>query len=158
MLVTRIRIITIGKDKDSWVTEGLAHYEKLLSRWAKIEWVLLPHPKQVSSDTPEATKQAEAIKLSDAIDDSKFIALTIDGKTYDSHGFSKQLSKWQEQFSGKITFVIGGAYGLDESLIKRASAQLSLSPLTYSHQLTRLILLEQLFRGFSISHNTDYHK
>jgi 23S rRNA (pseudouridine1915-N3)-methyltransferase len=158
MLVTRIHIITIGKDKDSWVTEGLAHYEKLLSRWAKIEWGILSSPKQISSDTPLAVKQAEAARFADAIDDSKFIALTIEGKTYDSHAFSKQLSKWQELFGGKITFVIGGAYGLDESLIKRASAQLSLSPLTYSHQLTRLVLLEQLFRGFSISHNTDYHK
>ncbi len=156
--MTRIRIITIGKDKDSWVTDGLAHYEKLLSRWAKIDWMLLPHPKQLSSDTPDAVKQAEGGRLLDAIGDSKFIALTITGNEYDSLAFSKQLSKWQEQFGGKLTFVIGGAYGLDATLIKKASAFLSLSPLTFSHQLTRLVLLEQLFRGFSILNNTDYHK
>lgn len=156
--MTRIRIITIGKDKDSWVTEGLAHYEKLISRWAKIDWGILPHPKQLSADTPEAVKSAEAVKLAEAIGDAKFIALTIQGKEYDSIAFSRQLIIWQEQYAGRLTFVIGGAYGLDASIVKRTTLHLSLSSLTFSHQLTRLILLEQLFRGFSIANNTGYHK
>lgn len=86
------------------------------------------------------------------------VALSDSGKKADSHEFARLLEQWQTRSNGTITFLIGGPFGLDESLLSRADVALSLSPLTFSHQLVRLVLLEQLYRAFSILSGSPYHK
>ena len=154
----KIKIIAIGKDKDKWVTEGQKHFEKLLSRYAKIESIHIPSPKLSPSLTPLEIKKKESELFSKQIGKFKYIALVDNGIYFNSIAFSKQLEKLITTSSGQLIFIIGGAYGIDEKLLSQASYKLSLSPLTFSHQLVRLVLFEQLFRAFSISNNTDYHK
>ena len=86
------------------------------------------------------------------------VALSDSGKSCNSVSFSRLLERWQTTSGGTVTFLIGGPFGLDTSLLESADLILSLSPLTFSHQLVRLVLFEQLYRGFTILHNTSYHK
>jgi 23S rRNA (pseudouridine1915-N3)-methyltransferase len=156
--VLTIRVIAVGKDKDAWVSDGCAHYEKLLSRWAQVHWQFVKPGAISASFSPDQIKAREADDLVRALRGRAYIALTDGGKKLDSLAFSRQLQKWLTSSGGELTFVIGGAYGLDSQLEQKAQIALSLSPLTFSHQLVRLVLLEQLYRGFSILHNTEYHK
>ena len=103
-------------------------------------------------------KSKEADRLIPAIGSHFLIALHDRGKSFDSLTFARQLEQLQIVSNGTLAFVIGGAFGLHERILTKAKVQLSLSPLTFSHQLTRLTLLEQLYRGFSILKGTSYHK
>ncbi len=155
--MVKITIVAVGKDKDRWVSDGVAHYTKLLSRWASVR-ILTPVVKTAASLSPVEVKRLEADALRPHLDDGICIALADTGKTYDSAVFAKTVERYSITGGGRVTFLIGGAYGLDESILSGATEVLSLSPLTFSHQLVRLVLLEQLYRGFSILHGTDYHK
>ncbi len=154
----KINIIAIGKDKNSWVREGSAHYERLLSRFAVINWHICPALKKTASLTPSQVRKQEAESLQRVLQKGIIIALSDSGTKKDSSQFAKMLEKIQIHSKGQIQFVIGGAYGLDTTILNSADSIISLSPLTFSHQLVRLVLLEQLYRGFSILHGTDYHK
>ena len=153
----KITIAAIGKDKDRWVTDGIAHYAKLLSRWASLTFDTLS-PKTPSSLSPAEIKRIEADAFRKHVDSGYCVALSDSGESFDSMEFSSWIEKVQIESGGQVTFLIGGPYGLDEAIFKKAPRVISLSPLTFSHQLVRLVLLEQLYRGFSIIHGTDYHK
>lgn len=154
----KIRLVTIGEDKDRWVTEGVNHFTKLLSKYASLELVPLPSPKTSSSLSPDEIKRQEALLLKEKLGRGMVIALSDSGNGYNSREIAKQLERWQVSSGGVVTFVIGGPCGLDSQITDAAHLVLSLSPLTFSHQLVRLVLLEQLYRGFTILHNTGYHK
>ena len=154
----RIRIIAVGKDKDRWVSDGCAHYEKLLSRYASVKWVVIPAARAAASLTPDEIRKQEAVRLLKECGKGFCIALTDKGTGMDSPTLAHQLEKWQTQCRGILSFVIGGAHGLDQAVVKQSQLTLSLSPLTFSHQIVRTVLLEQLFRAFSILGGTDYHK
>ena len=154
----KIQVVAIGKDKDQWVTDGVAHYTKLLSRYCRLTSLAVPSPKQSKSLSPVETRRLEAERLRPYLARDTSIALTDRGKQFASPAFAKLLSKLQATSGGRATILIGGPYGLDESILDEADYRVSLSPLTFSHQLVRLVLLEQLYRGFSILNNTDYHK
>jgi 23S rRNA (pseudouridine1915-N3)-methyltransferase len=154
----KIRIFVVGKHKDRWVEEGCAHFEKLLSRFAKIEWEILVSPKESSSLSPAEIRKREARLLEKECQRGLCIALTDKGVQKDTPAFAKMLETMQITSGGIVKFIIGGVYGLDDSILDKADHVLSLSPLTFSHQLVRLVLLEQLYRAFSILHGTDYHK
>ncbi len=154
----KIRILAIGEDKDRWVTEGIAHFTKLLSKYASVEFVPLPSSKSSSSISPDEIKKQEAALFRERLAKGMTIALADSGKSFDSVAYAKQLERWQVSSGGTVTFLIGGPFGLETDLIKTCDLALSLSPLTFSHQLVRLVLLEQLYRGYTILNNTSYHK
>ena len=154
----KVRIIAVGKDKDPWVSEGCAHFEKMLARYSNCSWTILPAEKAAKGLTPSEIKKREAVRISAELKKGFHIALVDSGKTLDSFEFARKLETWQGHSGGIVSFVIGGAYGLDASIVDRSDFQLSLSLMTLSHQVVRLVLLEQLYRGFSILNNTDYHK
>lgn len=154
----RIRLIAVGKNKDTWVSDGCAHFEKLVSRWADCSWTILPSEKGAKNLTPAEIKKREAVRISKELKKGLTVALADSGLRLDSGEFAKQLEVWQGSSGGVISFIIGGAFGLDASILNGADHVLSLSPMTFSHQVVRLVLLEQLYRGFSILNNTDYHK
>ena len=156
--MVRIRVIAIGKDKDLWVSQACSHFSKLISRYARIEWVLLPSPKLSASLSPGEIKKTESALLKKESDKGVTIALTGTGQPFDSESFAQLLQQLQSQGGSTLNFLIGGPYGLDESLLAEAARVISLSPLTFSHQLVRVVLAEQLYRGFSILHGSDYHK
>ena len=154
----KIRLLAIGDDKDRWVTEAVMHYIKLISKYASVEINFLPSPKASSSLSPDEIKRQEATVFKECLSRGLTVALSDSGRSFDSTAFAKQIERWQVSSGGIVTFVIGGPFGLDKSLLESADMLLSLSPLTFSHQLVRLVLLEQIFRGFTILHNTGYHK
>ena len=156
--MVKIKIISVGKDKESWISKGIAHYEKLISKYAQIELVTIPNIKKSSALDSKTLKAIEAELLRTEIDNKPYIALVDSGKEYDSLKFSQMLEEYGRSLNSRVCFIIGGAYGLENQIIQNAAYTLSLSKLTFSHQLVRLILLEQIYRGYSILHNTDYHK
>lgn len=153
-----IDIVAIGKEKDSWVLDSLDHFSKLLLRYAEINWVIIPNLKKKASYRPDEIKKMEAESFKKNLKDSRYIALADHGLSFDSYKLAEKIDKYLAGLNGRLTFVIGGAYGLDKNLLDQADMIWSLSPLTFSHQLVRPILLEQLYRAFSITNNTDYHK
>lgn len=156
--MSKIKIIALGRDKDEWVSAGCAHYTKLLSRWVRLDWRIINNNKIPSSLSPAEIMKAEAELIANELPTRGLIALADSGRQFDSIEFPGELQKWQTNFGAELTFLIGGAYGIDRTLLSKADSTLSLSPLTFSHQLVRLVLAEQLYRGFSILNGTDYHK
>jgi 23S rRNA (pseudouridine1915-N3)-methyltransferase len=156
--VLKIRIIAIGKDKETWVTQAAQHYLKLLSKYARVELIAAPSPKLSPSLTPAQIRDKEGEALLKAGSDAFRIALCVGGKGHDSEAFASLLERLHTQSGGSLEFFVGGAHGLSDDLTASANLTLSLSALTFPHQLVRIILLEQLYRAFSILHNTDYHK
>jgi 23S rRNA (pseudouridine1915-N3)-methyltransferase len=157
-LMLKIRIIAIGDHKDKWVTAGCEHFVKMLKRYAAVEFKPIPSPKGSASLSPVEIKKAEAVVLLKECTKGIIIALADSGREYDSHQWANALVKWQTASGGVITFLIGGPYGLHTNVLEQADVVLSLSKLTFSHQIVRPVLLEQLYRAFSILHGTDYHK
>jgi 23S rRNA (pseudouridine1915-N3)-methyltransferase len=157
-VVIKIKVITIGKDKDPWVSDGCQHFLKLLRKYADVQMILLPSLKGASSLPPAEIKAREAQAMEPQLARGMVVALVDTGKRFDSPAFAKQLERWQATCDGQILFLIGGAYGLHERLLARADHLLSLSPLTFSHQLVRVVLLEQLYRAFAILGGSPYHK
>lgn len=156
--MVKFEIVAVGKSKDSWLDEAVAHYEKLLLKYARLKWTIVTSPAKSSALSPAEIKRLEAGKLETVLADSYLIALADSGKQFDSFTFAKNLEKLTVSSRNEIKIVIGGPYGLDDSILKQASEVWSLSGLTFSHQIVRIVLLEQLFRGFSILHGRDYHK
>jgi 23S rRNA (pseudouridine1915-N3)-methyltransferase len=156
--LVKIRILSIGDHKDKWIADGCDHYVKMLSRWASVEFVAIPSPKSSSRLSPTEIQKAESTRLLGAAGTGQLVALSDSGKEFDSSGFAKVLEKWHTTAGGTICFLVGGPYGHHPDLLAKANVVLSLSPLTFSHQLVRLVLLEQIYRAFTILHGTDYHK
>lgn len=155
--MVKLKIIALGKDKDRWVTDGLEHYTKLVSRFAQVEVITIPSPKLSPSMSPDEIKRKEAALYQKYLGRGTVVALSDSGLATDSLQFSQWIEKAQTSAS-EVTFLIGGPYGLDRGILEKADRVVSLSPLTFSHQVVRLVLMEQLYRAFSISHGTDYHK
>jgi len=154
----RIRLIQLGKNQDIFIEEGIAFFQKKLKHYCTFEIVVIPTLKQVSKLSHEEIKKQEGELLLRTFDPKSLVCLLDErGKKYDSIQFAKQLDAWALAGRSQLDFVIGGAFGFSEAVYQRAEAQLSLSEMTFSHQLIRLIFLEQLYRGFTILRNEPYH-
>lgn len=148
-----IKIIAVGKKHESWVAEGIERYQKRLKRPFDVEWVLLPH----SSLEGINARQEESERIISRLGGGEFVILLDEkGELLSSPQFSTLLLDKLES-SRKITMVIGGAYGVSESLERRADAIWSLSPLVFPHQLVRLVVVEQLYRAQEIARGGSYH-
>jgi len=153
-----INIITPGKNKDGWVDDAVGHYLKLLQKYAAVKIDYLPDVKKPKSLTGTEIIAREEKLITKHLKSDYVIALADRDKSMDSPQFAKYLSEIMRLSNGSVDFVIGGAYGLSAAFLKDCRAVLSLSPMTMSHQLIRPVLLEQLYRGFSILSGTKYHK
>ena len=158
MQQAHLTIISIGTDKFDWIESGLGHYKTLLKRYAKLSQLSIPAPKKQATDAASSRRQDAELFRPVLAKHPSYIALTDAGSSYTSHTMAEWLTRTLSTTGGKLSFVIGGPYGLEPDLIAGAKGTLSLSPLTYSHQLVRLVLLEQLFRAFSIAAGDPYHK
>lgn len=148
-----IRIFAIGKKHESWVDEGITRYETRLKRPFDISWILLPH----SAREGHMARQEESERLLSRIKADEFVVLLDErGRALDSPALSHLLLA-QLESSKMVTLIIGGAYGVDERVHKRANVVWSLSPLVFPHQLVRLILAEQLYRAQEIAAGNPYH-
>ncbi|MDX2471407.1 MAG: 23S rRNA (pseudouridine(1915)-N(3))-methyltransferase RlmH [SAR324 cluster bacterium] len=150
-----VRFLFTGKTKDPWVIEGVKHYQKRIKPYAVVSEEVIKEAQRLG---PVAIKIDEAKRQLTAIKKSDFIILLDDkGKTQTSEGFAGLLLKWQEQGFRQFSFLIGGAYGVTEEVKNACNYSLSLSALTFPHQLVRLMLVEQTYRAFSILNNEKYH-
>lgn len=141
-MVAKIRIIAIGKIKESYIREAIEEYKKRLSPFVKLEFIELK----------DEGHKKETEKIKNYVDNNTYV-LDEKGFEYSSIEFAKLLKK----FYGQITFIIGGADGISEE-IKSAAQKISLSKMTFLHEMCRLFLLEQIYRGFMINSNRTYHK
>lgn len=157
-----IRIIAIGKVKEDYLKLGIFEYLTRIKPYAKTEIVevndspVRENPSELEIEkvkTEEGNRVLKLIKNSDYV-----INLDLGAKELDSVTFSKYISSKMVDGGSNITFVIGGSYGLSKELRARANDSISLSKMTFLHQMTRLILLEQLYRSFKILNNETYHK
>ncbi len=150
-----ITIFAVGKAHEPHIKDAIALYESRLKRFCKLEWVLIPHAGNADVERLK-TLESDAI-LAKIQPDDLVILLDERGQQWSSPEFAAKLEGWQATTRGRIIFIIGGAYGVDARVSKRADATWSLSKLVFPHQLVRVILLEQLYRGYAIIHKLPYH-
>lgn len=158
----KIMIIVVGKLKEKYLKDGILEYAKRLSRFCELQIVEVDDEQAAESLSiaqEEQVRKKEAEKILRKYKDGSFlIILDVKGERLDSEGFAAKLQSFFVSGVSHITFVIGGSLGLDSSLVKQAGLRLSLSDMTFPHQLTRLILLEQVYRAFKIINGETYHK
>jgi len=154
----KIQFWSIGKAHDSYVKEGVAEFTKRISKYFPVEWTIIPAPKNAGmlSEMDLKKKEGETI-LQWLKQDDYLIAMDEHGKQFSSEGLSQFLQKRASASTKNLVFLIGGAFGLDAAVLKRAQLKWSLSQLTFPHQLVRLILAEQVYRACTILQNEKYH-
>ena len=158
----KIKIVTVGKLKEKYLKDGIAEYSKRLSRFANLEMIELADektPDRASDSENQKILELEGTRILSKIADRDFvIVLAIEGKTLSSEEFSKQLEQAPINGFSTLTFVIGGSLGLSPQVKKRANLSISFGRLTLPHQLMRLVLVEQIYRAFTIQQGSPYHK
>ncbi|OPX26462.1 MAG: hypothetical protein B1H06_05630 [Candidatus Cloacimonas sp. 4484_143] len=153
----KIIIICLGKTKQKFIEEGIKEYQKRITKYVKLEWQILPDVKLTGSKTIEIVKDQEAAILEKNFPKSFYlIVLDENGKEFSSEKFAKYLEN-KFPIGKNIIFVIGGVYGLSKKILKRADLVLSFSRFTYTHQMIRFLLVEQLYRSFTIIKGKKYH-
>ena len=158
----RITLITVGKIKEKYLRDAIAEYSKRLSRYCKLEIVEVVDektPDQASEAAEENIRNKEGERILKHIrDDMYVITLEIGGKMLSSEEFADKINSLGVQGKSSITFVIGGSIGLGKEVLRRSDYALSFSKMTFPHQLMRVILLEQVYRGYRIINGEPYHK
>ena len=149
---------SIGKAHESYVKEGIEDFTKRTNKYFKMDWEIIPIPKNSGMLSAMDLKKKEAKTILEWLDKDDYLVLLDErGKSISSEGLSEFIQQRANESCKKIVFLIGGAYGVDESIFKRANYQWSLSKLVFPHQLVRLILAEQLYRACTIIKNEKYH-
>jgi 23S rRNA (pseudouridine1915-N3)-methyltransferase len=158
----QIQIIAVGRVKESYLTEGIAEYEKRLRQYVKIWTTEITEEKRPVHFSPAQKEQLldreGARILASVPPDSYTVGLAVTGKGRSSEALSALMHGQQMNGTRHLTFIIGGDLGLSDSVLARCDEQLSLSPMTFTHQMVRLILLEQIYRAFRIMRGEPYHK
>jgi 23S rRNA (pseudouridine1915-N3)-methyltransferase len=154
----KISFWSIGKANESYVKEGVEEFTKRISRYFTVEWNIIPVPKNAGmlSEMDLKKKEGETI-LQWLKQDDYLVALDEKGNQFSSEGLANFLQQRATESTKHLVFLIGGAFGLDEAVLKRAGMKWSLSQLTFPHQLVRLILAEQVYRACTILRNEKYH-
>ena len=159
--MVNIAIISVGTLKEKYLTEAVAEYKKRLSQFARVDEINIKEEKINNEEDRAEIERAldsEAEKIIAAIPkDSMKIALCVEGKSYDSPALAKLIGKMVDE-KGKITLIIGSSHGLSEKVKRECQTRLSVSALTFPHQLMRVILMEALYRSFTILAGKKYHK
>ncbi|KRQ86296.1 Ribosomal RNA large subunit methyltransferase H [Caloramator mitchellensis] len=157
-----IDLICVGKLKEKYLKDGIDEYKKRLSRYCNINVIEVPDekaPENISEKEEEIIKQKEGQGILKNIKDNTFvIALDIKGKMLSSEELAAFLNERAVMGNSNLAFVIGGSLGLYKEVLDRANFKLSFSKMTFPHQLMRLILLEQIYRGYRIINGEPYHK
>lgn len=158
----KLTVLCVGKIKESFFTAGIKEYEKRLSRYCKLTISEVSDektPEKASNMEELLIKEREGKRLFKHINEGDYvIALAIEGEKLNSEQFSQKLSQLGINGVSRIVFVIGGSLGLNKQILNRADMLLSFSDMTFPHQMMRLILLEQVYRGYRIMKGEPYHK
>ena len=149
-----IKIVAVGKIKETFYTQAIEEYAKRLSGYQKLEIIQVPDEK-----CDEKTLEKEAEKILKNLKETDYvITLEIKGRKYSSESFAELIERLEVEGKSNITFVIGGSMGLSPRVSERSDLKLSFSDMTFPHQLMRVILLEQIYRAMKIMKGEPYHK
>lgn len=157
-----VKLICVGKMKEKFFIDAFSEYSKRLQAYCKFELVELN--EQRLSDNPSEGEIASALLkesaeiLKNIPSDAYTVALCVEGKQLPSEGIGKIISERENSGKPKLCFIIGGSFGLDAAIKKRADMKLSMSEMTFPHHLARVMLIEQIYRGFKINEGSRYHK
>ena len=156
----KINIITVGKIKEKYLREAIDEYKKRLTKFCSLNIIEINESvaKVENISNIKKSLEEEGQAIISKIKNEYVIVLDIDGKEYSTLEFSEKIKNIALKGNSEITFIIGGSYGLNEDVKRKADLRLSFSKLTFPHQLFRLILLEQIYRTFKIINNEPYHK
>ncbi len=157
-----INFIAMGKLKEAWFRDACAEYIKRLGGYVSVN-VYEPQPvdlpKEPSAAQIQNALRQEAVRIREKIRPGSFtVAMCIEGKQLSSEQLAERLEKAAGQGSSTINFIVGSSFGLDEELKSQADLRLSMSPMTFPHSLARVMLMEQVYRAYSILNNGKYHK
>ncbi|WP_219224174.1 23S rRNA (pseudouridine(1915)-N(3))-methyltransferase RlmH [Pedobacter antarcticus] len=154
----KITLLVVGKTEDKYLIEGIEKYLSRLKHYIGFTLLVIPELKNTKNLTEQQQKSKEAELILKQISNPDVVILMDEkGKKYSSVQFSQYLNKQMIGSVQQLTFVIGGPYGFDESVYQRANGLISLSDMTFSHQMVRLFFVEQLYRAFSILKGEPYH-
>lgn len=158
----KITLICVGKIKEDFYRRAVSEFEKRLSRYCRLEIIEVQDEKTPDHASPaeeEQIKEKEAARILKHLKEDAYIfTLEIEGKQPDSVSFARKINELGVQGKSHIQFVVGGSLGLHQSVSKAADEAVSFSNMTFPHQLMRVILLEQIYRGYRISMGEPYHK
>lgn len=157
----KIKVFCIGKIKEQYLREGIAEYVKRISPYSSIEIIEVIDSKVKDNPNDSDIKKAkdeEGSRVLKLLKNEYLIGLDLNKKEFTSEEFAEFISKKMSEGGATIAFVIGGSYGLSDELKARCNTSITLSKMTFLHQMTRLILLEQIYRAFKILNNETYHK
>ena len=158
----KITVIAVGKIKEKFYTDAIAEYSKRLSRYCRLEVIQVADektPDGASEAQERQIKEKEGSRILAQIKDGAYvIALAVQGTMLSSEQLASKQNKLGVDGQSQIVLIIGGSLGLSDEVLKRADYHLSFSPMTFPHQLMRVILLEQIYRGYRIISGEPYHK
>ena len=157
----RITVLCLGKLKEKFYADAAAEYIKRLGRYCRIEVTELPESRLPEDPSPAEIQRAlaaEGSAIRAKLEPGAVVAMCIEGQTCSSEALSKKLAAFALEGKSRVTFLIGGSFGLEEALKKQADWRLSMSPMTFPHHLARVMLLEQIYRACQIAEGTRYHK
>lgn len=155
----RIELIFPGKTKEKYLAEGINDFCKRLKRYAQVELKSVKEKRWNSSESEEKYKEAESTLLLEKVTTpSVIVALDRTGEQISSVGLANLLTNWEDQGRRCLSFIIGGPLGLAPTMLKKADLMLSFSKMTFTHEMARLLLMEQIYRAYTIKAGTGYHK
>jgi len=154
----KVELWAIGKTNENYLDTGIEIYEKRLKHYLNFRIEIIPNIKQRKNLNTEQIKTKEGEIIFNKLQKSDFLILLDDkGKSFSSEQFAKHIDKMMAQGHKRVVFLIGGAYGFSDTVYKRSQSKLSLSAMTFSHQMVRLFFVEQLYRAMTILKNEPYH-
>jgi 23S rRNA (pseudouridine1915-N3)-methyltransferase len=154
----KIQFWSVGKKHEAYVQAGIEDFTGRIAKYYPVEWTILPVPKNAGMMSEMDLKKKEGETILQWLDPADYlIALDERGKQLNSEGLAKFIQARANESAKKLVFLIGGAYGIDPAVLKRANYTWSLSSLVFPHQLVRLILAEQVYRACTILRNEKYH-
>jgi len=156
--VSKIKFIVVGNTRSSFLKQGEAFYLERLQRYASTEWVEVKPQKVTKGRSREEILRGEARSIAKkCLPDDHVIAMDVKGRQYDSQGLAA-LVEHLSQTQKRLCFIVGGPLGLSKEVLESASGIVSLSKMTLTHEMSRLVLLEQLYRAYTIIKGEKYHK
>ncbi|HEX5651637.1 MAG TPA: 23S rRNA (pseudouridine(1915)-N(3))-methyltransferase RlmH [Chitinophagaceae bacterium] len=154
----KISFWSIGKNHEPYIKTGVEDFTRRISNYFKVDWNIIPVPRNAGMLSELDLKKKEGETILDWLQKEDYlVVLDEKGKTFSSESLAAFLQTRANQSTRQLIFLIGGAYGIDNAVMKRANYTWSLSPLTFPHQLVRLILAEQIYRACTILKNEKYH-
>ena len=154
----KIVLLTIGKTSEKYLIEGIAQYQKRLKHYTQFEMLEIPNLKNAKNFSNSELMKKEGELILKQLQNSDHLVLLDDkGTSFTSPKFAEKLQCWMLSGKKRLVFVIGGAYGFSEDVYVRGNEKLSLSKMTFSHQMVRLFFVEQIYRGYTILNNEPYH-